>query len=81
MQHQPKQSVAEQDAMIDIGILYMLLGPDQRPWSIEEITRDIGDHLKVADSLARLYGAGLIHCLDDFVWASRAAVIGEDRRL
>lgn len=81
MQHQPSFTPAEEDAMTDTGILYLLLGPEQRPWSIEEITREIGDHLKVADGLARLYGAGLIHCLDDYVWASRAAVVSEDRRL
>jgi hypothetical protein len=30
------------------------------------------------DSLARLYGGGLIHRLEGFVWASHAAVYAEE---
>jgi hypothetical protein len=32
----------------------------------------------VTDSLNRLYGGGLIHRLDGFVWASRAAVMADE---
>ena len=54
----------------------MLLGPDdQRPWSVDEIEREIGK--EAADSLNRLYGGGLIHHLDRFVWASRAAIMAD----
>jgi hypothetical protein len=67
MQQQPTLSPAEQDAITDSAILGLLLDPDDRRlWSKDEIDREIGDHVAVADSLSRLYGAGLIHRLDRF---------------
>jgi hypothetical protein len=51
--------------------------PDvQRPWSREEIDREIGSD--TTDSLNRLYGVGLIHRLDGFVWVTRAAIAAEE---
>ncbi len=82
MQHQRTLTVAEQDAMIDSGILVLLLGPGpQRPWSVDEIERETGKPGATIDSLRRLHAAGLIHRLDRFVWATRAAVIGEEIRV
>lgn len=40
----------------------------------EEVSREIGDPVEAADSLARLHGAGIVHRLQDFVFATRAAV-------
>ncbi len=66
----------------DAAILGLLLEPDsQRPWSDDEIAREIGDRLTVTDGLARLAGAGLVHRLNSFVWASRAALHGDALRL
>ncbi len=66
----------QRESHIDATILGMLLGPDdQRPWSVDEIEREIGK--EAADSLNRLYGGGLIHRLERFVWASRAALMAE----
>ena len=60
---------------VDAAILGLLLEPDsQRPWSVDEVAREIGDELAAADSLARLAGAGLVYRLDRFVWVSRAAL-------
>jgi hypothetical protein len=43
-------------------------------WSKEELVREISaSHLEVVDAIASLAGAGLVHELDDFVLASRAA--------
>jgi hypothetical protein len=82
MQHQPTFSPAQQDAMIDAGILGLLLGHQaQRPCSVDEIERETGDPAATTDSLRRLHAAGLIHRLDRFVWATRAAVIGEEIRV
>jgi hypothetical protein len=82
MQHQRTFSPAQQDAMIDSGILVLLLGPEpQRPWSEDEIARETGDPAATIDSLRRLHAAGLIHRLDRFAWATRAAVIGEEIRV
>ncbi len=53
----------------------LLLRPsDQRPWSVEEVEREVGDALVVADAIAALLAVGLIHRCGDFVFASRAAV-------
>jgi hypothetical protein len=48
----------------------------QRPWSVDEMEREIAQD--VTDSLARLYGGGLIHRLDRFIWATRAATCMDD---
>lgn len=47
----------------------------QRGWSEQEVEREIGCDIR--DSLARLYAAGLLHRLQDFVWATRAALAAE----
>jgi hypothetical protein len=66
---------AEEDTTTDSAVLGLLLDPgSERPWSREELAREIGDEIATADSLGRLDGAGLIHRLDGFVWASRAAL-------
>lgn len=64
-----------EDAVVDGEIMRMLLADDgQRPWTAAEIARETGDEIAVADSLNRLYGGGLIHRLDGFVFPTRAAV-------
>jgi len=63
------------DAATDGAIMTMLLDSDaQRPWTFAEIVREIGNDIAVTDSLGRLYGGGLIHRLDGFVFATRAAL-------
>jgi hypothetical protein len=57
----------------DQAILGLLVA-DRALWAVEEVTREIGSPLAVADSLARLRGAGLVHRCGDFVFAARAAV-------
>jgi hypothetical protein len=70
-------SPAEEDGQTDSAVLALLLYSDsQRPWSVEEVEREIGRDTD--DSLARLYGAGLIHRLKRFVWPTRAAVVAEE---
>jgi predicted transcriptional regulator len=73
--HDQRSSAPEQ---VDSAILGLLLEPGaQRPWSVEEVAREIGDEVATADALARLAGAGLLHRLNSFVWASRAALLAE----
>jgi hypothetical protein len=70
---------AEDERNSDAEVLSLLLGDDaQRPWAVEELEREVGDKIAVNDSLARLYGAGLVHRLEGFVFASRAAVRGAE---
>jgi hypothetical protein len=74
---QPNQSRIDRDAQEQGAILTVLLAePSHRPWSVDEIAREMGHD--PADSLRSLYGAGLIHRLDGFVWASRAAVLADE---
>jgi predicted transcriptional regulator len=74
---QPTLSPAEEDGQTDSAVLALLLyGDSQRPWSVDEIEREIGRDTD--DSLARLYGAGLIHRLKRFVWPTRAAVMADE---
>jgi len=78
MHHQPNSDPEQ----VDSAVLGLLLAPDsERPWSDEEIAREIGDKVATIDSLARLAGAGLVHRLTGFVWASRAALHGDALRL
>jgi len=66
---------AQDDAVTDGEIMSMLLAPDgQRPWTVGEIAREIGDEIAATDSLRRLHGGGLIHRLDRFVFATRTAL-------
>jgi hypothetical protein len=70
---------AEEDARSDSAVLGLMLGQDdQRPWSRDEIAREIGSEMNATDSLNRLYGAGLIHRLEGFVWATRAAIKADE---
>jgi hypothetical protein len=63
------------EAEVDAAILDLLtISPGL--WTVEEVEREIGDGVAVADGLGRLYGSGLIHRLDGFVFASRAAAHG-----
>jgi hypothetical protein len=52
----------------------------QRPWSVAELEREIGHHVRAVDAVARLYAAGLIHRVGGFVFASRAAVRASELR-
>jgi hypothetical protein len=73
---QPTPINEPDDTTIESGILDRLIHPDdQRPWSVEELIRDIGARLGVMDAIASLHGLGLIHrTSDDLVFATRAAV-------
>jgi hypothetical protein len=77
MQEQRTLSPAEEDARDDSAVLGLLLDPEsERPWSVDEVTRELGRD--PADSLVRLHGAGLVHRMDGFVWASRAALAADE---
>lgn len=70
-----QRSPAELEQRADSAILRMLIHDDGGvPWAVDEVVREVGDRIETDDSLARLYGAGLIHRCGDFVFATRPAV-------
>ncbi|MGA8353844.1 MAG: hypothetical protein WB698_06730 [Solirubrobacteraceae bacterium] len=69
----------EREVHTDGVILSVLLADDaQRPWSEEEVAREIEDRVAASDGLKRLARGGLVHRLNGFVFASRAALLAEE---
>ena len=75
--HDQPIDVIERDNAQDRALMMTLLEQSShRPWAVEELAREMGRD--VTDSLRRLYGGGLIHRLDGFVWATRAAAMADE---
>lgn len=75
MQDETSQNPREEDERAQKAVLGLLLRPnEQRPWSVDEVKREVGEALAVTDAIAALHAAGLIHRCGDFVFASRAAL-------
>jgi predicted transcriptional regulator len=52
----------------------LLVQDDQRPWSTEELIREVGRELDVRDAISDLHAVGLLHrTTDGFVFATRVA--------
>ena len=66
-------TAVQQDSETDRAIMDLLLIDSPGPWAVDEIAREIGDANDARDGLARLARGGLIHRLEGFVFASRAA--------
>ncbi len=71
---------AQDEDRVDRTVLVLLLDRE-RPWpcSTGELSRELGQD--PTDALARLYGAGLICRLGEFVWPTRAAVRADELQL
>jgi hypothetical protein len=58
-------------------VLMILLASGHSPWSRTELQRELsgtrGTRVDVDAALDELYGAGLVHVQDEFVYPSRAA--------
>ena len=67
---------AAEDDRDDKTIMSVLLvKDDQRPWSIEDLARELGDHLRAIDAVERLHRSGLVHrTAEDLVFPTRAAL-------
>jgi hypothetical protein len=75
MQDEISRMPAEQEEMSQKGVLGLLLSADsQRPWSVAEVERELGEHIATVDAVASLHAAGLIHRCGEFVFVSRAAL-------
>jgi hypothetical protein len=83
MQDQPTQRDAARE--FDVAerlVLDMLLDPDfPGPWTIQELGRAMGNEVEAADAVMGLDRAGLVHRIDQYVFASwpaaRAMKLGE----
>jgi hypothetical protein len=71
----PIPSPVERDGQLDSAILGLLL-IERCPWAFDEVAREVGRD--PVDSLNRLYGGGLVHLHDGYVWPTRAAVMAEE---
>jgi hypothetical protein len=66
--------VAAEFDMAERSVLELLLDPDvPGPWSVHELGVALGSEVRAADSIMALHAAGLVHRLDEFVFATRAA--------
>ena len=73
MHGQPIADSSIEDGHHDSIVLDLLLVEHDGLWSISELKRLVGDPPGVDDAIARLHALGLIHKLDEYVFASRAA--------
>jgi hypothetical protein len=69
----PERDRCEIERQIDKEILALMFLDASWLWSVDEITRELGDRLEVADAIRRLTDHGLIHRLGDFVFPTRTA--------
>jgi predicted transcriptional regulator len=72
---EPTLMPAETQVITESTVMTLLLiHDDQRPWSTDELIREIGRPNDVHNAIASLHGVGLIHRTSDgFVFATRAA--------
>ena len=73
-------TILDEQTAADLGIrtekrALTLLLEDRLPWSLAELTRELGatDEDNAVDAVTALAGAGLIHRLGEFVFPSHAA--------
>jgi hypothetical protein len=60
---------------VQFAVLVLLLDPaGPGRWSLSELAREVGWEVAVADAVARVHRAGLVHPVGGFVFASRPAV-------
>lgn len=73
---QHSRTPAEQETYTDSSLLNLLTDPDNpRPWSREELARELGNTVDATDAIRRLCLDGLAHRTSDgFVFATRAAI-------
>lgn len=69
-------TVAELEQRTDRMVLMLLLD-EPGLWSLDEIGREISTVPDVEDGINRLHAVGLVHKLDQFSFATRAAVRGQ----
>jgi hypothetical protein len=60
----------------------LALTTEDRPWTIDELVRDQGNHIAVITAIDELNAIGLVNRINErVVCASRAAIHAEDLRI
>jgi hypothetical protein len=73
MHDEPTQAGSE-PARSESAVMLMLLEMGHPwPWSMQEITRELGNELLAADAVVGLHAAGLVHRSGEFVFPTRSA--------
>ena len=80
MHANPISQAAVEERSEDNAVLRLLVEDDHVIWSVDEITRELDDVVGAADALSRLHGAGLVHRIENFVFASHAAIRAHELR-
>jgi hypothetical protein len=63
----------------DTRVVLASLVVENRPWTVEELIRELGDRIGVEDAIAELDAAGLLNRIGDgVVCASRAALRADE---
>ncbi len=72
---EPTLMPAESQARTESAVMtLLLLHDDQRPWSTDELIREIGRPDDVRNAIYSLHGVGLLHRTSDgFIFPTRAA--------
>lgn len=73
MHHNPIADPEASDGTYDQLVLDLLLIEHAGLWSVDELERMVVDAPALDDALARLHATGLIHRLESYVFATRAA--------
>lgn len=71
--HKAETTVAELEHRTEQTVL-MLLTDERTLWSFDELRLETANSEDVEDAVDRLRGAGLAHRIEDFAFASRAAL-------
>jgi predicted transcriptional regulator len=80
---QPSPDTPDRAKHATDGTVLDLLVEDenQRPWTLDELGREIGSSVVVGDAINNLQAAGLVHRTSDgFIFATRAAIQFEQIR-
>lgn len=65
-----------------VASVLLMLTSEDRPWTVEELVREMGDRIAVVDALAELDAAGLVTRINKrVVCASRAALRADELSL
>jgi hypothetical protein len=75
MQDEPTQGDLERepDRTESLVIMLLLQAGHPWPWSVAELTRELGDELAATDAVLGLQAAGLLNRIGQFVFPTRSA--------